>query len=180
MIKLIVPTDSVKFVEEDSPLIFLAGPINGAPAWHEKAIDLIDKATGSLIYIASPKREKEYNKDYSKILAKTDNIISFEDQLTWERYYLSVAANNGAIMFWLPVAETHDCYRTYARDTRGELGEWRGMMQYSSPNIVIGAEEKFDGLKIIKKNYLAVNPEMKFYSNLEDTVKAAVELADKF
>jgi len=77
-------------------------------------------------------------------------------------------------MFWLPNQLVPNCNRAYGRDTRGELGEWRGVSRFSKPRLVIGGEESFDGYDVIKRNFLAVNSEMKFYSTLEDTCSAAI------
>jgi hypothetical protein len=68
--------------------------------------------------------------------------------------------------------------KDYARDTRGELGEWRGQLKHDkNVRFVIGAEQGFDGLDIIKCNSSAVSPGIEFYSTLEKTCEEAVRLA---
>jgi hypothetical protein len=163
-----------KQVEIDDALIFLGGPITNAPLWQDRAIEIL-RSLDKSIYLASPHKRAETfdNKNNSKIQKDT-----FLKQLSWERHYLELASKNGAILFWLPVAQSHDCNRSYARDTRGELGEWRGRMAYDKEvKIVIGGEEGFDGFDIIKRNFLAVNPNLKFYSSLEETCLQALKLA---
>lgn len=151
-------------------MIFLAGPISNAPLWQDEAINIIRKIDKN-IYIASPhKRDNNIS----------ESDVIFNKQLEWERHYLEIASKRGAILFWLPVARQHDCNMTYARDTRGELGEWRGRMAYDEDiNVVIGGEEKFDGIDIIKRNFLAIMPNMKFYSTLEETCMQALKTANE-
>ncbi|MBN1923482.1 MAG: hypothetical protein JW791_01840 [Nanoarchaeota archaeon] len=177
MVKLLVPLRSINLLEDETPVLFLAGPINSAPPWQEEAIRLVKELADYELYIACPKYELSNN--FRDIIVNEDGPIDapcFEKQLLWERYYMHFAASSGALMFWLPKPARHDCERTYARDTRGELGEYRGLMQYGGLNVVIGGEEGFDGLKVIKENFLDALMSMRFYETLEDTVKAALEL----
>lgn len=171
MVKLILPKSKIDL---DNKVIFLAGPITGAPKWQDEAVKYINNMDDK-IYIASPRRDMtEQNMSNS---VKGDE--NFNRQLEWERYYLDRAAQNGSILFWLPKSDKHDCNRSYARDTRGELGEWRGRMMYNkSLNIIIGGEEDFDGLDIIKRNFQAVREKFEIYSSLEETCAEAVKQAN--
>jgi hypothetical protein len=102
----------------------------------------------------------------------------FDKRLNWERHYLKIASRQGAILAWLPNETQHDCEKVYGRDTRGELGEWRGRLVYdSSIKLVLGGEPGFDGIEMIKRNFLAVSPDMKFYSTLEETCAEAARQA---
>ena len=165
--RLVLPKDKVEGLE---PLIFLAGPISFAPQWQDKAVEIIH-SINSGVYIASPSwyLREEYVKNSMK------SREQFGKQLEWERYYLDEASLKGGILFWLPMPVKHDCTRSYARDTRGELGEWRGRIIYEDVKIIIGAEKDFDGLDVIKRNYLSIKPDMKFYNTLEETCKEAVK-----
>jgi hypothetical protein len=157
--------------EIDDALIFLAGPISNAPLWQDKAIEIL-RGLDKSIYIASPHKSDVSSHNES------DKDGIFLKQLDWEVEYLEKASKNGAILFWLPTAQSHDCKRSYARDTRGELGEWRGrLMHDKSIKIAIGGEDEFDGFDIIKRNFLRVKPDMKFYSTLEETCIQALKLA---
>jgi hypothetical protein len=163
------------YVEKlDRPLIFIAGPIWGAISWYDKAVDIIHSHDDG-IYVASPNALLSYK--HLKKAVKGDDK-KFNRCILWQRHYLEQASKKGAIMFWLPNEAKHCCTYPYGQDTRGEIAEWRGRLIYDKNiELVIGAEEKFPGLDSIKENYLAVNPDMKFYSTLEETCKHAVEIA---
>ncbi len=170
--RLILPKTYVRDI--DNALIFLAGPIACAPLWQDKAIEIIHSKNPD-IYIASP--SKKLRMEYLDKAMPGDKT-KFPKQLDWERYYLELASKKGVILFWLPKEKQHSCEKTYTRDTTGELGEWRGRLIYDKNiKLVIGGEVGFDGLDIIKRNYLAVKPDMKFHSGLEETCEEAVSLA---
>ncbi len=93
---------------------------------------------------------------------------------------------NGCIIFWLPEesrTNPRDDGSPYARDTYGELGEWRARCStkqnwlVSAPRVVIGAEPGFPGLKQIKTNFEAMIPGFPFYDSLEETINAAIKVA---
>jgi len=104
----------------------------------------------------------------------------FDRQLTWERYYLDLAATTGCLIFWLP-SESQVNPRIgsdpYAMDTRGELGEWRGQLMHNpSLRVVVGADRGFPGLSQIQRNFsLATKSVFPIYETLAETVAAAVK-----
>src|SRR3989344_5093862 len=180
MLRLILPKSYIELNDSDY-LIFLAGPIKGAPLWQDNAIEIINKIDDS-VYLASP--SKELRQSYLDNALQGDNN-RFSRQAFWERFYLKKARakSRRAIMFWLP-AQTEEMPlnpntnfpRSYARDTRGELGGWGwGILENDrKAPIIVGAEDNFDGLSVVKANFYDVMPDMKFYSTLEDTCMAAV------
>ena len=168
LISLVIILPKHKVDINDSPIIFLAGPISNAPNWQDKAIETITNLSDK-IYVASPRRES----NFSSLTSES----KFEHQLDWERHYLDLASTQGAILFWLPAAKIHDCNRAYARDTRGELGEWRGRLSYDPDlRVIIGGENAFDGIDIIRRNYQAIKPEMEFYNTLDELCKQAISI----
>lgn len=170
-LRIILPKVYVPDIKEK--IIFLAGPIKGAPKWQDKAIRIIHSQNPQ-IYLASP--SKHLREEYLQSALKGDET-KFPRQLNWERYYLELTSERGSIMFWLPKEESHFYDRAYARDTRGELGEWRGRLVYNSNiRLAIGGEELFDGLDVIKRNFTSLFPKMKFFSTLEETCAEAVRL----
>ena len=152
-------------------VIFLAGPIRDAPQWQVEAFKLLQKYNFDG-YVAAPVRSLEINLPFM-----VSNEL-FPRQLKWEQYYLKRASIKGCILFWLPLRKTFKFKKAYARDTFGELGEWRGRSMCSNCNIVIGGEDEFDGFDMIKRNYQAHSPSMKFYNSLEDTIKAAIKKSE--
>jgi hypothetical protein len=178
-------------VPEGSKVFFLAGPIRGANDWQYTAImriaELVPKA-----FVVTPSRYTEDHPLYQYALPKDIKTLSnakvewiTESQTNWERYYLDIASRTGCILFWLP-EEDGDNPRAkeddpYAQDIYGELGEWRARLsQDQSLHLVIGAMEEFPGLRTIQRNYIAVaQKKFVFYTNLEDTILAAVEKSEK-
>ena len=171
---LIIPKTFIhNFSEYSVPLIFLFGPIKGAGGWRNRAIDIIEDL-GFDGFVASPDAhpDEKYN---SKLVYKG---VDFSTNLEWERYYWEKSLYHGAGMFWLPKLVDFNINQIYARETRGEQGEVRGMLRFE-PNlrVVIGGEEGFEGLSLMKRNYLEVRPSMKFYVTLEETCAEVVRLA---
>lgn len=180
--RLILPNDRV---EINAPLIFLMGPIRGAPQWQDYAIEVLFDLSNK-IYVASP--SKDLREEYLDNSIKTGS--EFERQLEWELFYLKRVTDprkKGCILAWLPAQcdptekiVSIDFPRSYARDTRGELGRWgTGALSYN-PNhkIVVGGEYNFDGIDVIKRNFLDAKPDFKFYNTLEETCKEAIRVAE--
>ena len=172
MRRLILPKIYLNHFE--APLIFLVGPIKGAPFWQDKAIELIHSQNPE-IYVVSP--SNKVRPEYIMEQMTGDNA-RFLRQTLWERYYLELAAKKGSIVAFLPKEVEHLCGHAYARDTRGELGEFRGIMRYDKKfPLVIGAEKGFDGFSVLKDNFSVVCPGLKFFSSLEETCSEGVKLA---
>lgn len=124
----------------DKKIIFLAGPIKGAPDWQARVIkDLADLD----VYIANPRRE---------------NVINFnlDLQIGWESKFLALA---DVIMFWVPQKDTDIAGRDYAQTTRFELSEWAAKTHYNREykKIVVGIDDAFFGKSYIVKRLAAEN-----------------------
>ncbi len=153
----------------DAPLIFLAGPIQGAEKWQDEAIELIQEQDSEL-YVASPRRNVTYKKgDFSKEMS--------DEQIDWETKYLREAGDHGTVLFWLAKEVEHRCDRSYAQTTRSEFSEWKMRHQYEGSDIVVGIEEGYTGAKYIRRRMAQDCPEVKIHSTLEGTCQEAVELA---
>ena len=77
----------------DQSIIFLAGPIQGAPDWQAEAISVFTSLKPD-ITIASPRRE-------------TFEGVSYDEQVDWETENLRKAGRSGVIMFWLAKEQIH-------------------------------------------------------------------------
>lgn len=171
--KVILPNTHV---EMSVPLIFLAGPILSAPRWQDEAIAYFAKKGEESLLIASPRRGRtaaiapyviDGNQDY------------FPRQRAWERHYLDIAARTGAIMFWLPGEETHDCRKVYGATTRMELGQW--MTRYRRDKTVrfcAGTDGRFSEVDIIVYDLQQDAPDKKMHTTLEETCEAALQLVN--
>jgi hypothetical protein len=151
-----------EYVEGEKSIIFLAGPIQGAPDWQSKAQEIIH-GINPLVTIASPKRP--FNKN-----------LQYNEQADWETYHLRKAGQNGVIIFWLAKEETHVCERAYAQTTRAELFEWKVRHERDGAKIVIGIEEGFSGTRYIKRRFSQDCSEVPILDSLEETCKKALEM----
>src|SRR5262245_33721694 len=94
------------------PLVFLAGPIQGAPDWQSQAVSALAGLAPGL-HVANPRR------------VYLPGQFEFDPQVDWETHHLRRAAADGVILFWAAKEVEHDCARAYAQTTRFELAEWK-------------------------------------------------------
>jgi len=166
------------------PFFFLAGPVLGGGDWQHTMYQALAERLGEDNFVAAiPCR---YENNHPLVARQLSGGEFFSRQLLWERHYLAVAAQSpclrSCIVFWLP-CESKTCPRTdgqsYARDTRGELGEWRGRMMHDKAiRLVIGAEPDFPGLNQIQENFkraLGV-PSFTIYNSIPEVVQRASEI----
>ena len=158
--KLILPPN---YTEVSGPVVFLAGPIQGAEDWQSKATELIRKISPSL-HIASPR--KEY----------LDDEFVYEKQVDWETHYLRRAANNGVILFWLAKENKHNCERAYAQTSRFELAEWKVRSEGEGIKLVIGIEDGFTGARYIRRRFSQDSPYVSILDSLSATCEKAADL----
>ncbi len=162
---VIDPSDDVSWSNLTPPVIFLAGPIQGAPSWHADAIAALSGAASrrglERLLIASPKRRDWPAKD----------AYDFARQVEWETEWLGWAAQTGCIMFWLAKAIENDPDRSYAQTTRFELGNWYSQRwKYERNGMVVGIEPGFHGERYIRH----MLRDETVYSYLESTCTAAI------
>ena len=169
---LLLPNTYVKDINE--PIIFLAGPIRGAPFWHEEAICYLFSREKN-VTIASPQREISHSL-LSAVLSSDGS--NFPRQRAWERYYLDLASRKGAIMFWLPGEKEHSCEKVYGAMTRLELGQWM-TRYYFDPSIrfCVGSDSEFAELHTIRYDLLLDAADKIVISTLEATCEEALRLA---
>jgi len=161
--KIIFPP---KYEKVEGPLIFIAGPIQGAMNWQKLAIDII-RSMDSEINIACPRRALDRERDKKFV---------YEEQVDWETHYLKAAGANGAVMFWQAKEFKHTCERAYAQTSRFEIGEWKTMHQWKRTKLVVGIEDGFTGARYMKRRLSQDCPDVPVLSNLEETCRKAVEL----
>lgn len=176
---LILPKSRIPVGQLNPPLFFAAGPIRGGADWQAECFERLDRAHPEDGTLAIPCRYQRDHPLYARHLPPTQGL--FARQTFWERYYLDFASKLGCIIFWLPTPTNYlpEPGHSYARDTRGELGEWRAhLMHRPNLGVVIGAEPDFPGLDVIKANfYDALGDNFPFYDTLAETVQAALAKA---
>ena len=153
-----------EYVDVKGPLIFLAGPIQGAPKWRDEASKFIQTAAPEL-HIASP------DGDYQ------DKKFIFKEQVDWETHYLKRAAKEGVIMFWLAKESEHECDRAYAQTSRFELGEWKIRHERDGTKLVVGIEKGFTNAKYIRRRLFQDCPGVNICDSLKETCLKAIEEA---
>jgi hypothetical protein len=157
---LIVPPD---YPEVAGPLVFLAGPIQGAPNWQAEAI----RRLGGLdpaIHVANPRR------DY------LPGEFVYDQQVDWETHHLRRAGAAGVILFWLADEAAHDCGRAYAQTTRFELAEWKVRHERDGANLVIGLGPRFTGAKYIRRRFAQDCPRVPLCATLDEACRHAAAL----
>ncbi len=199
-INLLLPKNGIVLSEKEldsRSIYFLAGPILGGGDWQKIAIKMLAEKDPEC-YIVCPCRYDNNHELYKHNILSTNKnlqneILEFENQTHWERYYMQLAAKYGSLIFWLPCEDKNHPrpkeFGPYARDTYGEIGRWSIIYSQNQTayDITIGAESEFSGLSVIKKNWQADNqknidylgrileaPATIFYNTLEDTITAAI------
>lgn len=155
-----------EIVETEGNIIFLAGPIQGAPDWQSLAIGIIHDIDSSVV-VASPRKDYE------------PGTFIYERQVDWETHFLREAGRSGVVAFWLAAQTEETPGRSYAQTTRFELGEWKTMHKYHSAQLTIGLEEGFGNGRYIRRRLTQDVPDVKIADSLEDMCKNAVDLLSK-
>ena len=149
----------------DEPIIFLAGPVQGAPDWQPTAANYIHELNPSII-VASPKY------DYP------EGTFNYERQVDWKTHFLQEAGRNGVVIFWLAAQEKETPGRAYAQTSRFKLAEWKMHHQYEGAKLIIGIEEGFGNARYIRRRFSQDAPDVKIVNNLKDLAQGAVDLLD--
>ena len=93
--------------EKKQWMVFLAGPMNGAPSWQAQVLKLAPKVGLDNVTFLNPR--------------KTDRFVTHNTQLNWETFGLRIA---DVILFWIPPqAREMKPHRVYAITTRMEFAE---------------------------------------------------------
>lgn len=167
----------------DLPLFFLMGPIQGGGDWQLRMARLLEEAVGECV-IVNPSRYKPTHPLYQFRLSGDEN--AFPRHTDWEHHFLRVAAStssSGCIVCWTPSeskTEPRDDGEAYARESRGEIAEWRTHLVYRPDfRFVMGAEREFPGLSQIRRNFELSLPDFRIYDTMADVVREARRFAKK-
>lgn len=158
-----------QFTIKNEFVIFLAGPIQGAPLWQTDAINyFLNNQVDDDIIVASPRRNDDAKK-------QSNFDFDYKGQVDWESEHLIHAAKKGVILFWLAKEINHDCSRAYAQTSRFELAEWAIKKSFSDEiNLIVGIEPGFSGERYIR--YRLHNHGIHFCTNLEETCAKTLSL----
>jgi hypothetical protein len=155
-------------------MLFLAGPIQGAPDWQSEAISLIKERQNdfelSRLHIANPRREY------------IDGTFSYPEQVAWEKRNILRAAKYGAVLFWFakqdPTIE-YESGRAYAQTSRVEFGRVCGWKDYAlNLKLIIGIEPGYTGSERYFRT-CADEHHLTVYEDLASSTNAALELISR-
>lgn len=151
----------------EGPLVFLAGPIQGAPDWQAEALRWFAEHAPA-VAVASPRRvDRSHPFDYAA-------------QVDWETHHLRRAAEHGAILFWLAREAESVPGRAYAQTSRFELAEWKVRHERDGVRLAVGIDEGFSGARYIRHRFGQDCPRVPLVSSLAAVCAAAVELATSY
>lgn len=159
---LYMPVDYIPETVSETPVIFLAGPIQGTGDWQAEASKLIHARRPEII-VASPRR------------AYLPGEFDYGKQVDWETHHLRRAAQSGVILFWLTREEEHVPSRAYAQTSRFELAEWKIRHERDGIKIVLGIEEGFSGERYIRRRFSQDCPEVSIFKTLPATCESALK-----
>lgn len=127
------------YIPDTDQVIFLAGPIQGAPNWQQEAVFRIAHLHNSpdTLHVLNPRREV------------VGDEFDYAQQVEWEIRGLERAVKLGGILFWfaardysIDVAKE----RCYAQTSRIEFGIVTGWRDYNPDlNVSIGIEPGYRG-----------------------------------
>jgi hypothetical protein len=147
------------------PLIFLAGPIQGASDWQTEAIEII-QAIDPAVNIANPRSPPPWHGDFTA-------------QVIWEHSHLASAGHHGVVMFWLAREAEHFCNRAYAQTSRFELGWQMTLSKMNGNPIVVGIEPGFTNERYLRLALAREIPELPIFCSLYKTCLEAVLLCPR-
>jgi len=156
------------YQELTGPVIFLAGPIQGAYDWQSLASQQISAAG---VHVASPRRTTEAQYQKGNFPQEMYN-----EQVDWETHYLRRAAQDGVVLFWLAKESRHTCDRAYAQTTRFELGEWKVRHERDGTKLVVGIEQGFTNAKYIRRRLAQDCINVPVCSTLEESCERAIRI----
>lgn len=146
-----------------SRLVFLAGPIQGAPDWQSDAVRWFAEHAPNFT-VASPRR------------AYRPGEFDYAAQVDWETHHLRAAARDGVILFWLAKEAVATPGRAYAQTSRFELAEWKVRHERDGAKLVIGIESGFSGERYIRRRFGQDCPAVPLCESLAGTCATAMRL----
>jgi hypothetical protein len=170
-----LPPINAELTKSES-LIFLAGPIQGAPDWQADATTTLRQKWAATnlhhdLHIANPRREY------------LDGTFDWDMQVDWEELHLERSARNGAVLFWLAKQDfslPYEIGRSYAQTTRFEYGDMtRRKMLIPSTQIVIGIEPGYVGSERYYRKRASRFSDMPVYDDLEMACDALVKVVER-
>jgi hypothetical protein len=174
--KILIPT---RYVKDTTPLIFLAGPVKNAPEWRNYAIDFIRRVDKNItIAVPAPTNDaiKYIREDLSKYIVDENESGRYTNYRNWKEKYEDIAANNGALMFWIPREEKEYLeYEEYGLATAYEIEYWADILRVDKNlNVSVGIEGTFKLWNAEDYDNLFRNTNIQVQKSLEHTLHDAI------
>jgi hypothetical protein len=166
---------------EDTPLVFLEGPVQGAPHWQaDFAHQLLDVFPD--IAVASPRALPQHQR---RIINPDTHNVALALQNKYEILARRLAFRFGAIALWYAAQDTTIPYkegRVYAKTSEKEDSEvWGWMVAHPDYPFVVGYEPGFRNLPEGELEYNNRNHHdlgIVEHTSLDDVFKATVEAVE--
>ncbi len=139
-------------------LIYLAGPIFGAPDWQSDAVGLL--GINDSVNVISPRQAR----DLSIPLSGKDEHA----QICWEQKYLHRVMREGLVLFWFPKPQVGFLGEHYGRQSFFELGEVVSASLLNKASLVVGFEDGFSHKSYIHETLMAKMPDLLIATSLPE------------
>lgn len=164
-------------ISDTTPLIFLEGPVQGAPDWQTPLANILLAARDD-IAVASPRPTPEHEANFaSKDEALKDRTA--DKQVAWEYYARNLAMDLGGIVMWWAAQDASIPYkegRVYGKTSNIETGEIWGWKR-ANPDFpfALGYDPAFQASGANSKNYIERNQALMgypVYGSLDDIAQS--------
>jgi hypothetical protein len=135
-VSIINPVGS-RALEATEPLVFLAGPIQGAPDFQSRFAGAVLQRRPDFV-VATPRVPEELER----------GSFDYDTQVDWEERHLWRAAQLGGVAFWFAAQDPALPYRrgrAYAQTSRIEIGLVVGWRRFMALNLAVGFDPAYEG-----------------------------------
>ncbi|MGV9002118.1 MAG: hypothetical protein ACOH18_04165 [Candidatus Saccharimonadaceae bacterium] len=166
-------------IPDDMPLVFLEGPVQGAPDWQTPfANSLLEAVAG--IAVASPRATSAHQVAFTSKDPET-KIRASEKQVAYEFIARRRTLQYGAVVLWYAAQDLSIPYnqaRRYGKTTPIENGEvWGWMMAHPDYPLILGFDSAFQEGPDNSRGYISRNHELiglQEHASLYDVFNATV------
>ena len=167
-------------ISDTTPLIFLEGPVQGAPDWQTPLAKKLLAARGD-IAVASPRPTPDHELAFTSKDEATKERTS-DKQVAWEYLARSLAMDLGGIVMWWAPQDASIPYkqgRVYGKTSNIETGEVWGWKR-ANPDFpfTLGYDPAFEASGANSKNYIERNQALMGYpvfGSLDDIARSILK-----
>lgn len=170
-------------VDDQTPLVFLEGPVQGAADWQTPFAErLLETVPG--IAVASPRALPDHQAGFTALDEATRTATS-ERQVAYEFLARRLAFHFGTIALWYAAKDPTQAYpenRPYAKTTEKEDSEiWGWMAAHPDYPVVLGADPAYtagshNSMGYIRRNHTLIG--IKEHASLDALFDATIEAVE--